>query len=73
MIKYRNAAHYLAGIVSGMGILVHWSMVLGGIALFLVYELNEDIHEMDKAYRDILEFMLGFYIAAVGLIIWRLI
>lgn len=71
MWRYRNAAHYLAGMVSGMGVLVHWSMLLGGIALFIAYEVNEDWHLSDQAFRDILEFMLGFFTACVGLIIWE--
>ena len=73
MWRYRNAAHYLAGILSAMSIEVHWCIVLGGIALFLAYEVNEDWHLSDKAFHDILEFMIGFFVAAGGLIAWRFI
>lgn len=73
MLKYRNICHYLAGIVTAMGCLVHWSLVLGGIILFVCYEVNEDWHWGDEAYRDILEFMIGFFVALGGLIIWEVL
>lgn len=73
MWRYRNAAHYLAGIIVALSSQVHWTLPLGGMALFLTYEVNEDWHLHDQAYHDILEFMLGFFVTVAGLIIWRYI
>lgn len=72
MIKYRNAAHYLVGILVALSSLVNWVLPLIGTVFFLTYELDEDWHLYDQAYHDILEAMIGFFIAVSGLIIWRL-
>jgi hypothetical protein len=72
MWRYRNAAHYLVGVLVAMSSLVNWVLPLTGIIFFLTYELDEDWHLYDQAYRDILEAMIGFFIAVSGIIIWRL-
>ena len=71
MPKYRNIAHYLAGALTALSSEVSWVLVIVGAILFLAYEVDEDWHLYDEAYHDILEFMLGFFIAVTGLIIWR--
>lgn len=69
MWRYRNAAHYLVGILVALSSLVNWVLPLIGFVGFIVYELNEDWHLHDKAYRDILEYNIGFFVAVAGLII----
>jgi hypothetical protein len=71
-VKYRNAAHYLAGILVAVSSLVNWVLPLIGTVLFLTYELDEDWHLYDRAYQDVLEAMIGFFVAVSGIIIWRL-
>ncbi len=39
---------------------------------FLVYELDEDWHISDEAYRDILEYAVGLYAASILLLIQKL-
>lgn len=70
-MKYRNAAHYLAGILTAISTTVSWALPLIGFAGFLAYELNEDWHLSDKAYHDILEYLMGFFVATGGLVIWN--
>lgn len=72
-LKYRNFAHYLVGILTAMSSLVNWVLPVIGCIGFMVYELNEDWHRKDEAYYDVLEFLVGFFIAVTGLIIWEVI
>ena len=73
MWVYRNFAHYLVGIIIALSSLVNWVLPLCGLALFLVYEVDEDYHISDQAFRDILEAAIGFFTTTGGLIIWRLL
>jgi len=67
--RYRNIAHYLAGIITALSYILSPVLPILGAGLFIIYELNEDWHLHDRAYHDILEFMIGFYFCLVGLII----
>ena len=73
MWRYRNAAHYLIGMITAMSSMVHWTLPLVGVLFFLAYEVDEDFHISDEAFHDILEAMIGFFVTVTGLIIWRLI
>ena len=73
MWRYRNAAHYLAGVLLALSSMVSWTLPVVGCIMFLVYEVDEDWHIKDNAYHDILECMLGFFLATTGLIVWRLL
>lgn len=73
MWRYRNAAHYIVGLLIALSSMVNWVLPLVGAVLFLFYEVDEDWHLYDEAYHDILEAMIGFFIATAGLIIWRLV
>ena len=42
-------------------------VVLAAALIFITYELNEDKHCHDKAYKDIIGFLLFIY---AGLLIW---
>jgi len=72
-MRYRNVAHYLAGLISALSSLVSWVLPLTGAVIFLVYELQEDKILHDEAYPDILEFAVGYFIACailIGRAIW---
>jgi hypothetical protein len=71
-VKYRNFAHYLVGILTAGSIIVSGVLSVLGFAGFMAYELNEDWHLHDQAYKDILEFLIGFFVAVAGLIAWKL-
>ena len=73
MWRYRNAAHYLAGIIIAVSSLVNWVLPLVGALFFLVYEFDEDWHLYDQAYRDILEAMIGFFVATSAILVWRVV
>ena len=59
--RYRNATHYLVGILLALSPILHWTLPLVGITLFLAYQVNEDWHLRDKAFLDILECAIGFF------------
>jgi len=65
-----SLAHIMAGIICGIMTLLHPVMAVIGVALFIIYELDEDWHLSDKAFKDILEFTIGYYLVAVMYIIY---
>ena len=71
--KYRNAAHYLAGILTCFSYILCWVLPVIGLVSFITYELNEDRHLTDQAYKDILEYLVGFFVTVAGLITWRFV
>ncbi len=73
MWRYRNAAHYLVGMITAMSSQVHWTLPLVSVIFFLAYEVDEDYHISDEAFRDILEATIGFFATVTALIIWRFI
>ena len=65
-----SLAHIMAGIICGITTLLHPVMAVIATLLFLIYELDEDWHLSDKAFKDILEFAIGYYLVAVMYIIY---
>jgi len=72
-VKYRNFAHYLVGVLMVLGALISPAIPIVLLLLFLVYEVDEDWHLYDQAYRDILEAMIGFFVATSAIIVWRVV
>lgn len=70
---YRSAAHYIAGILICLSSSISWVLPVIGTAMFLVYEIDEDWHLYDQAYHDILECMLGFFVAVGIFLIYEVI
>lgn len=64
----RNPFHYLAGFLTAAAALVAWPLVVVGAGVFIIYELNEERYLRDEAYKDVREFMIGYFIATGGLI-----
>ena len=56
-----NIAHVLYGILTAFA---PWHLSFIMFLAFLVYELDEEFHIRDKAYEDILEYMIGLSIGA---------
>ena len=73
MWRYRHAAHYLVGILIAMSALVSWSLPFVGAALFVIYEIRQHKAIKDFAYLDILEAVIGFFVAVAGLVIWEVL
>ena len=63
-------AHFFAGIVTPISVIVHPIMPIISFAAFLSYELVEYYINKDKPWIDILEYMVGFYSSVAGLIIF---
>ena len=68
-MKLTSLAHFLGGALTALTTVKF--PVLGSImvVLFIIYEVNEDWHLSNKAFKDILEFMLGLYVTALMLIL----
>jgi len=57
--------HILYGILTALAP-THLAPILA--AVFIIYELDEDWHLNDQAYRDLLEYMVGLSIGALSLL-----
>jgi len=62
-------AHFLAGLITG--ITSTFNPILSAITFmgFVVYEVIEAVDEKDKAWRDIMEYMVGLYVSAILLLV----
>ena len=69
----RVLLHVPIGIFSVCLIFLHWSAVLAFTGMFLAYELNDDRHSKDQAWKDVYGWLVGAAIAGIGLIIFKLI
>ena len=72
-MKYRNFIHYIAG---GITAWVSFTIPVLGLTLaltFLVYEFMNDWRKFDHSYHDVLEFAIGIYVVATGLMIWGIV
>jgi len=69
--KLRNAISKLSHVLYGV-LTVFVPPYLAPIfaILFVIYELDEDWHISDEAYRDILDYMIGLSVASVIRIIF---
>jgi len=62
-------AHFLAGLITG--ITSTFNPVLSAITFmgFIIYEVIEAVDEKDKAWKDIMEYMIGLYASAVLILV----
>ena len=70
-IKYTSIAHYMFGFVAAL--VSFRNPLLGAVLVFLfvVYEVDEDWHLHDRAFRDIREALIGMVIGSVvGMVLW---
>lgn len=71
MIKYRNPLHYVAGAAAGWLVIEYPIAGLSLMLSFMIYEAMNDWRKKDSSFHDILEFLIAFYPAALGVGIWR--
>lgn len=64
-----TVVHMLAGIITILAIQVSFVVPFLLFCGFMIYELNEDWHLGDGAYRDILEYDVGMFVGVLILII----
>lgn len=69
MLLKKDLVHYLAGLLTGLTAFINSLLAILTFISFLVYELDEDWHIRDKAYRDIKIYALGLYTVAIYKII----
>ena len=72
-MKYRNAFHYVAG---GITAWISMTIPVLGLTLaltFLIYEAMNDWRKVDHSYHDVLEFCIGIFVVATGLMIWGIV
>ena len=60
----KQVLHLIGGFIDGLLFNVNPIYAVTIAAIFVVYELNEDRHIHDGAYRDIVWFLAGLYLAA---------
>jgi len=66
--KLTFTAHFLFGLVAVLVITIHPILTVIAVVLFIIYELNEDLHLKDGAYEDIKEFIYGFILGCMLLL-----
>lgn len=66
--SFYTFGHILAGVITILGSMISLVVPLVLFSGFMIYELNEDWHLSDQAYKDILEYCIGMY-ACVGVIV----
>jgi chromate transport protein ChrA len=57
-------AHGLAGALTAILCFVNPVSAVLAFLIFLIYEIDEDWHKRDEAYRDFLIYGLGFFITS---------
>jgi len=60
--KLSSLAHVVYGILTAFA---PWYLAFIMGFMFALYELDEELHLKDKAYKDILEYMLGLVIGVI--------
>ncbi len=73
MIKYRNAFHYVAGGIAGWIGFDYPILALALVITFLIYETLNDWRKVDHSYHDVLEFCIGIFVIATGLMVWEIV
>lgn len=70
-LQKRAILHVPVGIsIVGLSV-VHWTLPLVFTTLFLAYELNEDAHTADQAWKDILGTLWGTALSGGILLLLR--
>jgi hypothetical protein len=60
-----SVTHFLGGVITGVVSRVNPILAVLMFITFIIYELDEDWHLNDDAYKDILEYMVGLYGSAL--------
>jgi len=63
-----SLAHFLYGVLTALS---DWYLSISMAILFIIYELDEEWHIKDNAYRDILEYIIGVAIGALALLVQK--
>ncbi|RLE85889.1 MAG: hypothetical protein DRJ96_03860 [Thermoprotei archaeon] len=63
-----NLSHFLAGCITAIVSTRHPLLSALLFLAFIIYEVNEDWHLSDNAYKDIFVYALGLYVTAIFLL-----
>ena len=69
-LELRSPAHWIAGLLSAISVVIHPVLPICGCVLFIIYEVSQD---WKSAYRDALEFMIAFFGGIILLWIERIL
>jgi len=66
--------HLPHGVILAMASLcLPWTAMVGGLVLFIRYELNEDEHKRDGAWNDVLGTMISYFTVITLAMVYKLI
>jgi hypothetical protein len=60
----KQIIHFLAGVLTAYTSFYNIALSILMFIVFVIYELDEDWHIRDQAYKDILVYALGLYMYA---------
>jgi len=61
--------HFIGGVITALAAIKAPVLGLVIAIVFLVYELNEDWHIRDEAFKDIRAYLVGLFITALAYIL----
>ena len=65
-------AHFTFGLLSCLSVIVNPVLTVLGVALFILYEMDEEWRLNDPAYQEIRQFSAGFAVGMILLMFARL-
>jgi len=68
-LKNKLVLHFLAGLITGITSMFNPALSDIIFVGFIVYEAIEAVYKKDKAWKDIMEYMVGLYASAVWIVI----
>jgi len=66
-------AHFIFGLLSCLSVIVNPALTVLGVALFIIYEMDEEWRLSDPAYEEIRQFSAGFATGMILLILGKLL
>jgi len=68
-----DVIHFVGGLLTGLAAAFNPVLAVLMFTAFIVYEINEDWHLRDQAFKDIRAYAAGLYmVAAAGVVAWLL-
>jgi len=68
-VKLTSLAHLLGGLLAGLASMFNPALSVLATVVFLIYELDEDWHISDEAFRDIKEYLIGLFISLIIVVV----
>lgn len=69
-MRLTTISHIAYGVLTAFS---EWYLAIIMSLMFILYELDEELHIRDKAYRDILEYMVGLSIGALAKLVLNML